>query len=723
MGAGPAIFQSAGQRSEHYVPGAYSRSAAVGVAGGGVSANNGVILGRAKGGQPGKLFTFGSWEDAKETLVDGDLLKAVAHAFNPSPDYSPQAIRAMVVNGNTQAAGVLKSGSLEILRIKTAAFGVVANSIARQIVNGTSPGTKKILFFSGETEDRIDNIGRKSIRLQHTGDGTAAILDVNSIGLSVEVTREDNSPAVDIDEIRNLRVGETKTFNIVSTNPQSADITVVARFDLGGLDMSLLRFEYFETAGGENTWKLLDVSVPFKSPGGFPLASGSDQFRITPLEGAEGSIFEYGVTFLQVINGEVTSNIIAQTTKGKTEIAAEGQPYSGYNIPAYDVNSGSVFIPFEDYPTVEEVVQRLDATGEFAAVQLESEANVPSNELDLVDSADVKSQPQTLTSNFFALVHALENSPWIGKGNVSKAEGAPNMMPDNDAEPVFFDGAGAGTYTVADWNKALGILEAENIQIISSPVTDHAAHTLISNHCTAMSNVQNRKERTALLGGPIGETIDEAVAFAGTLNNKLVSYCYPAISASSPLTGAAEDLPASYFACKLLGMECAVAVNEPLTWKTVNVLKFLAKLKTSEMEKLIIGGVLCGAVTDDNRLAVIRAVTTYGGNQLQLVERSMVREDLYMNRDIRAQYSAGVGRPGIDKGGDAAQVLEGAARGWQGEGLVIPNDDGKNVWGVSVRKSGDRTYISFNRNLTAPQNFFFITAYNYVYESAATVEV
>jgi hypothetical protein len=723
MAVSPAIFQSAGQRTEHYVPGAYSRSAAVGGAGGGVPANNGVVLGRAKGGQPQKLFVFSTLDEARETLVDGDLLRAVAHAFNPSPEYSPQAIRAMVVNGNTQGSTVLKSGGQEILRLKTASFGVIANSITRQIVNGTNAGTKKILFSWGETEDKIDNIGKKSIQLQYTGDGTAAVLDVNNIGLSVEVTMEDNNPAVDIDEIRNLRVGETKTFNIATTNPQSAEIDVVVRFDLGGLDLSLLQFEYFETAGGENTWKPLDVSVPFKSPTGFPLTNGSDQFRITPLEGAEGSIFEYGVTFLQVIDGEVTNNVVAQTTKGKTEIAAEGKPYSGYNIPAYDVNSGSVFISFEDYSTIEEVVERLNANGDFAAIQIEEEANVASNELDVVDSFNLKNGAITLTSDFFSLIHALENSPWIGKGNVEKIDGAPNKMPNNDAEPVFFDGASAGTYTINDWNKALSALESENVQIISSPVTDHAVHTLVSNHCTAMSNVQNRKERTAILGGSIGETIEDAIAFAGSLNNKLVSYCYPAISATSPLTGEAEDLPASYFACKLLGMEATVAVNEPLTWKTVNVLKFLVKLKISEMEKLIIGGVLCGGTTDDNRLAVIRAMTTYQGRQLQLVERSMVREDLYMNRDIRLQYSAGVGRPGIDKGSAAEQTLIDAARGWKGEGLIIPTDDGKNVWDIVIRKSGDKMYISFNRNLTAPQNFFFITAYNYIYESATTVEV
>jgi hypothetical protein len=383
----------------------------------------------------------------------------------------------------------------------------------------------------------------------------------------------------------------------------------------------------------------------------------------------------------------------------------------------------SISLSFENFPTVDEIVSRLNDTGKFAAVQLDPEANVPANELDAVSALDVKIEAVVLKSDLYALFHALENSRYIGKGNVEKEPDAANTIPDNDADFVYFEGAGAGTYTVDDWADALGALEAENIQIISTPSTDHAVHTLISNHCTAMSSTQNRKERTALLGGSIGEMIDDAIEFAGTLNNKLVSYCYPSISASSPLTGEAEDLPASYFACKLMGMEASVSVNEPLTWKSVSVLKFLVKLKTSEMEKLIIGGVLCGGITDENRLAVIRAMTTYQGNQLQLVERSMVREDLYMNRDIRLQFSAGVGHPGIDKGSDAEQTLQGAARGWKGEGLIIPTDGGENIWGVRIRKSGDKTIISFNRNLTAPQNFFFITAYNYVYESATAVEV
>jgi len=416
MGVASAIFESAGQRSEHVIPGAYIRSAAVGGEGAGVSANRGVILGKSRGGQPNKLFTFTTPEEAKQTLVDGELLKAVGLAFNPSPDYTPQAILAMVVNGNKQGETTLSAGGVDVIKLKTASWGVIANSITRQIVDGTKPGTKNVLFTMGEIEDKIENIGRKSIQLQYTGTSTVAQLTIDNVGLNIHL------------------------------------------------------------------------------------------------------------------------------------------------------DSGDISISFEDCPTIENVIARLEMSGNFAAIQLGEESNLPAEELDHVSNLDITAEV-VLTSNFYALFHALENSQWIGKGNVIKV-GTANIMPDNDSDPVFFTGAGAGTYTVDDWAKTLSVLETENIQIISSPVTDHAAHTLVSNHIKIMSRVQNRKERTAMLGGTIGETVDEALEFAKGLNNKLVSYCFPAISDNNPITGKAEDLPASYFACKCLGMECAVAVNEPLTWKS-----------------------------------------------------------------------------------------------------------------------------------------------------------
>jgi hypothetical protein len=577
MGVGPAVFSSAGQRTEHFVPGAYSRSAAIGGQGG-ISAGNGVILGKSSMGMAGVLNEFSSPREAREILGDGELLKAVALAFNPSPDYTPQKIFAMVVNGNTQAVRQMKSGSNVILNLKSAMYGVPANQLKMRLSAGTDAGTKKLHFiFKGDddTAEKIGNIGKESLSLLYTGTGSAAAVTIDNEKLVVAVT--------------------------------------------GAAD--------------------------------------------------------------------------------------------------------SITILFEDFPTIEQVVARLNDTGKFAAVQLETESNAAANQLDAVTSQDVKASAATLRSDLYALISALKNSYYIGKENVEKADGAANILPDVDTDFIYFTGATAGTYMVDDWNEALGKLETEDIQIVSSPSTDHTVHVLISNHCTLMSSTVNRKERTCLLGGAKGEAMADALANAKSINSKYASYVYPAVNVNSPLTGEAEDVAASYVACMLLGMECAVSVNEPLTWKNVSVNKFLVKLKIPEMEKLIKGGVLCCGTTDDNRLAVIRAMTTYqGGSQLQLVERSMVREDLYMNRDLRNRFSVNVGRPGISKGNEAENILLNTAIQWKDDGLIVPNDKGQNVWGILVRKSGDKTYIEFNRNLTAPQNFFFITAYNYIYDTAS-VEV
>ena len=119
MGIGPAIFSSAGKRSEHYIPGAYSRSAAIPSATGGVSAGNAIILGKSIGGKPLTLFVFQSLSEAQEVLVGDELLEGVAHAFSPGGGYSPQAVRAMRVNPGTQSSLDLKSNNTTVLKLKS----------------------------------------------------------------------------------------------------------------------------------------------------------------------------------------------------------------------------------------------------------------------------------------------------------------------------------------------------------------------------------------------------------------------------------------------------------------------------------------------------------------------------------------------------------------------------------------------------------------------------
>ena len=85
MGISKAVFESAGKRTEHLIPGVYSRSNNVSSSGT-VSAGNVVILGHSTGGKPNSLLSFSTLAEAKNSLVSGELLNGVAHAFSPSSD-------------------------------------------------------------------------------------------------------------------------------------------------------------------------------------------------------------------------------------------------------------------------------------------------------------------------------------------------------------------------------------------------------------------------------------------------------------------------------------------------------------------------------------------------------------------------------------------------------------------------------------------------------------
>jgi hypothetical protein len=593
MGISPAIFESAGKRTEHLIPGAYSRSASVPAGGGGVSAGNGVILGHSTGGKPLHIYTFNTLSEAIEALTAGELLEAVGYAFSPNGDYTPQSVRAVRVNTGTQATLTLKSGQDPVMVLRSWDYGTHMNQLKFLLTADADGKPKATLSYRGN-EEVIENIYTESIgiRLSDESDDMVAIININSAGL--ELSR--------------------------------------------------------------------------RIPG------------------------------------------------------AENEPDSFSDVQTFT---------FADFPTIGELIDKLNDTGLVSAVMLGTDGNAPSYELDLRIGGQISGLPANeyakFTSTYYALFHALEQSVMVGAGNVSKPNSADNTMPDiNNTNPVplYFTGGTEGESNIEKWQEALAVIEGEDIQCIATPSTEFAVHALISNHCTAMNSVTNRKERTAFLGGRIGEPIDEALGYAKLLNSKFVSYCYPSIRAASPISGAIAHVPASYFACKLLGMEMGAPVNTPLTWKDVNVLDFGKHLKNSDLEALIKGGVLAGGVSDDGRLVVIRAMTTYQGNLLQLCERSMVREDLYMNRDLRLRFQGAIGQPSLEPSGASdLATLNLAAQDWATQGLINKNESGKNVWGITISYSGDQVRISFNRNLTPPKNFFFLTANNFVYTSSSALVV
>jgi hypothetical protein len=572
MGVDGVNFQSAGQLTQHYIPGVYSRIDYVKNSGGGVSANNAVFIGESKGGQPNKLYWFYSPSEAIETLRGGTLLKAVLHAFSPGNDLTPQYIGAMRVNVGTKANRTMRKGVVDTLVIPAWDWGLHTNSLKMKLEAGSSKGYKITFAFTG-SETEIDDIERPSFQIQYTGDGTAAALTINKTALTVAVTGADTD---------NLNVS------------------------------------------------------------------------------------------------------------------------------------------FDECQTIEDLVNYINDQPNYTCIALAADLRNKTAELDAVINIAIKAAVVTIRSDFQAVIDAIKTVAWVDKSGVEVPAATSRVMPDMDEDWVYFTGGSNGSATVATYSESIDNLENEDVNMIGCDTSDESVHILIRNHCINMCSTENRKERSFFVGGALGESVEEVETRARNLGTKFGSIAYPGGYCYNVLDMAQKEYVSPvFYAAKLLGQEAALAINESMTNKSVDFLAWEKDLKKGDITKLIKAGVTVGGKSQDNRIATIRSLTTHQGAELQCCERSMMRESMYMARDLRNAYIASVGKAGIDGSmGDVQASFKTKLNIWYKMGLIIRDDMGNLAWGFNVRRVGSATYIEYHVYLTAPQNFFFITGYHHVYEGS-----
>lgn len=377
-------------------------------------------------------------------------------------------------------------------------------------------------------------------------------------------------------------------------------------------------------------------------------------------------------------------------------------------------------ITWEDASTLNELITKINDSGYYVATLLDTDGDRKTKTLDTCSNVDV-TESAKFYSNMDAFIEALKTISLIGE--IEKLSTETKVIPDETDGYIYFANGTTTTPTATDWNNALAVLQTKDIQIISTPSTDSMVHALITSHCALMSNTENKKERTAILGGPVGISDSEGLTNAKGFNSKYVSYIIDSAIKTNPISGEEETIPGSILGVMLAAMESALAVNEPLTFKSVNVLGFTQYRTNSNMETLIKGGIMVVNPNPENPAdyVCVRAITTsQKNNDLISCERSMVREDLYMNKDLRQKYVPSIGHTNNGSTADIIQTLKDTAADWATQGYIIPGEKG-NVWDIKVKISGDKAYLTYSRYLTAPRNFMFMTAANQVYES--TVEV
>lgn len=257
-----------------------------------------------------------------------------------------------------------------------------------------------------------------------------------------------------------------------------------------------------------------------------------------------------------------------------------------------------------------------------------------------------KSTPCTVTADLSNALEILNKSGYV---KVEKLVDYQNSL-STEINDLVFSGGANGTCTALDFLDALEVLERKDIQFITTPSTDLSVALLLKDHCERMNSREGKAERQFIVGHEWGLGIDGVIERALLLGTKYGALVSPGFKSFDP-----EDLSysqlreyhAGYTAAKEMGLIMAMSVNEPATYKKIDCIGVETVYTSSEIDRLIKAGVWAVEYTKNIEARNVRSVTTNRGENLMECEFSVMRECLWMTRDLReAIDSSLIGRAG-----------------------------------------------------------------------------
>ncbi len=144
------------------------------------------VLGASIGGKPNTPLRFGSAAEARAALVDGDLLRAIEKAFDPSAQTAgPALVIGVRVNPAVQASLALKDiASATVINLASTDYGLYTNQIKVKVEAGSVSGRKLTTQF-GSSYFSADNVGRNALTIQYTGAQATATVTVNNTTMTL----------------------------------------------------------------------------------------------------------------------------------------------------------------------------------------------------------------------------------------------------------------------------------------------------------------------------------------------------------------------------------------------------------------------------------------------------------------------------------------------------------------------------------------------------------
>lgn len=674
MGISSVQFSANGKLTSHRNPGSFSDNVYDAGSAGAVAAGNAVIIGESTGGDPYVLYCFGSDGAAGEVLGSGALREGVRAAFNPGGGYKPQKIYAMSVNTKTKASLPLENG----MKLIAGMYGISGNNLKFKFEKNDNSTFNVCLKNKLEAVLEKENCSYPQLTIDNSTDD---LINVKVDKNELVITRQNSIPGTEAE----ASTGTIQDIEFSSTDGKNYTIN----FEVNE-DIEAVTCEYDSESGSYNV-----VS-----------SSASELNEI--LTAIQGQISTINCPASEVPEGGLSGTV---NLTGGTEAVSGSTQSQEYKFS------------FETYVTVEELAEAIFEA--FPDNEIEAKVNESTRSSDLscnLDSVntDVPADNSVeLTSNYFYLKSLLQST---GLVEVDDTEMEGNVLPDTILSLIPFTEGYNGECTVSEYEKALELLKKENIQLISTTSEEESVHLLIKQHCEECNSRTGKRERQAIVGGAWGEDVSKITSRAKMLGSEFVALCSPGYhdyDYTDPLRKRMKNYSSAFYACKMLGQQASMDIGEPSTKKEVSHFGWEKEYSDVEIDTLIENGVWCGEKETDEygttRFQTARSITTSKEDNILLVEFSVIREELYMSRDLRAAVNAKtIGVKGLDSLTASMETkVRQRLNSYKNRGLL--RDWDKNS--VKLIVDGDVTKIEWSGCPAVPNNFNFITNKYTVYRS------
>jgi hypothetical protein len=371
-------------------------------------------------------------------------------------------------------------------------------------------------------------------------------------------------------------------------------------------------------------------------------------------------------------------------------------------------------LDFDSYPTVQSLIDALNASGVFTAVALTKSAKTDlCLQLDAFTAQSVKTTAATITSDLQAIVDRLnERSSYVAATRIAGA----GAVPANSAWAYLAGGADGAT-TNDDWVSAFNELKTVDIDIIVPLVSSASIHALGDAHCNFMSGPAGKSERRQVVGGALQSWTSEAnritaigviKAEAAALNSDRTVHVGLG-SKHYDANGVSKLYPAYITAVMFAGIAGGASVVTPLTRKYLNCLGLEVELRNTEIDDLLEAhlAVPIKDLVQGAGFVISRQLTTWAQDaDLYRVEFSVGRGADYIAREVRNRHELIIGKPGtpgIDQSiiSITNAVLEAAMR----DELIVSYDPKATV----LRADGVVRYIDYSAQPVLPLNWIMST--------------